>query len=68
MKRFLLPEVVKAPLDYFSNFLYKSLIDIIVTNTLYSTQMRGLIIGVITEDVIDFLSVELLMCVVQMPA
>lgn len=59
----------KSPLDYFKMFFDDDLINLIVENTnLYSVQMTSKSIQVTQEDISDFLAIELLVGIVQMPA
>ncbi|XP_039276089.1 piggyBac transposable element-derived protein 3-like [Nilaparvata lugens] len=65
-----IPSVLeKTPYDYFKMFFDNDLINLIVDNSnLYSVQMTGKSISVTKEDISDFLAIELLVGVVQMPA
>ncbi|XP_039278470.1 uncharacterized protein LOC120350124 isoform X2 [Nilaparvata lugens] len=63
------PERHETPYHYFKYFFDDALIDLIVENTnLYSTQESGKCLGINKYDIMDFLAIELLMGVVQMPS
>lgn len=58
-----------SALDYFHYFFPKSLIEDIVTNTnLYSVQELGRSIKVNSEEMTDFLAINILMGIVDMPS
>lgn len=66
---FIAPEELKLPVQYFKYFFSDELIQLIVDNTnLYSVQKSGKSINVNNNDILDFLAIEILMGIVNMPA
>lgn len=62
-------EEEKSPLEYFMDFFSYEIISMIVQETnLYSVQVRGTSINITEDDVKDFLAINILMGIVNMPA
>lgn len=66
---FIAPKKLQLPIEYFKYFFSEELIQLIVDNTnLYSVQKSGKSVNVNNNDILDFLAIEILMGVVNMPA
>lgn len=66
---FTTPDEMKTPLEYFQMFFSDDLFELILQNTnLYSAQKRGDSSNISVNDLRDFLAIELLMGIVEMPA
>lgn len=62
-------EDVKTPLQYFQSFVDDDVIEMIPEETnLYSTQSTGKSINVTKQDIKDFIAINLLMGIVNLPA
>lgn len=65
----LLKSNLKTPYEYFSLFFSDEIFDMIVSETnLYSTQVTGKSISVSNKDIKDFVAINILMGIVNMPA
>lgn len=66
---FISSDNVMSPHDYFKLFFSDDIVDLIVHHTnLYSVQKKGSSINVTTDEIKDFLAINILMGVVDMPA
>lgn len=68
-KTFSKPSNTKSPLEYFGMFLSDDIIKLMVEQTnLYHVQLKGTSLNVTTDEIKDFIAINLLMGVVDMPA
>ena len=66
---FIVPDKTRGTLEYFKTFFSDDIIYMIVDNTnLYSTQQTGKSVNTNFSEVTDFLAIELLMGIFQLPA
>lgn len=68
-KIFMKPPDTISPLEYFYKFLSNDIIDLMVEQTnLYCVQLKGTSLNVTTDEMKDFIAINILMGVVTMPA
>lgn len=68
-KIFSKPPDTKSPLEYFHMFLSNDIIELMVDQTnLYHVQLKGTSLNVTTDEMKDFIAINILMGVVTMPA
>ncbi|XP_026746467.1 piggyBac transposable element-derived protein 3-like [Trichoplusia ni] len=62
-------DIEKSPLDYFNLFFTDDILELIVYHSnLYSVQKKGTSINITKDDIKDFIAINILMGVVDMPA
>lgn len=62
-------EIPKTPYEYFTTFLTNDILEYVTEQTnLYSTQETGKSLNISVEDIKDFVAINLLMGIVDMPA
>nr|CAI5820030.1 unnamed protein product [Callosobruchus analis] len=68
-KHFTTPDKMKTPYEYFQTFFSDDLLQMAVDNTnLYSVQQTGKSICFTVDEMRDFLAIQILMGIVEMPA